>query len=209
MNRDEINDIISGNIQITHCDDDNGNSVAIINGDPHGLRSLGEFLIKIAKFDQSKNSNLPHGEREHFHLEPCNELSLDSDRVIVGRLDAKETGKFPEAFNNVKRNSSNEIFELYLLGIEENESLRLGTNSSGNILAIVNAETLKEAKSIANRTLKGMGWQLKKLNSWSLKSAENYMQDHELCADKKEKLVHYVNRAFTEKIIVEVIKLEE
>lgn len=66
----------------------------MIHGDPEGLRSLANLLLKLADLDQSAAENLPVGVREHYHLQPNWDLSKSSDQVIVGRLDAKGTGDF-------------------------------------------------------------------------------------------------------------------
>ena len=68
----------------------------LIHGNPEGLRSLTKLLIEIADLNQDEveDKYLPIGAREHYHLTPNIELSKSSDRVIVGRLDAKGTGSF-------------------------------------------------------------------------------------------------------------------
>lgn len=66
----------------------------MIHGDPEGLRSLAELLMRLADLNQDAMNNLPVGAREHFHLRPNIELSKSSLEVIVGRLDAKGTGNF-------------------------------------------------------------------------------------------------------------------
>ena len=66
----------------------------MIHGDPEGLRSFGKLLIKLADLDQEKRSDLPIGAKEHYHLRPNKELSKNSITAIVGRLDAKGTGRF-------------------------------------------------------------------------------------------------------------------
>jgi hypothetical protein len=66
----------------------------LIHGDPEGLRSFGELLIKMADLDQNSLAALPIGAREHIHLQPDLDLSKSSVQVIVGRLDAKGTGDF-------------------------------------------------------------------------------------------------------------------
>jgi hypothetical protein len=69
-----------------------------IHGDPQGLKSLANLLIKIADTNQDNLNNLPNGAREHVHLKPKFDLSSSSDVVIVGRLDAKGTGEFYERY---------------------------------------------------------------------------------------------------------------
>jgi uncharacterized protein YdeI (YjbR/CyaY-like superfamily) len=66
----------------------------MIHGDPEGLRSLAKLLMKMADLDQEKRTDLPTGAREHYHLRPGWELSKSSVDTIVGRLDAKGTGRF-------------------------------------------------------------------------------------------------------------------
>lgn len=70
----------------------------LIHGDPDGLRSLAKLLMKIADTNQDERSDLPIGSREHVHLRPHLDLSKSSNEVIVGRLDAKGTGEFYQAF---------------------------------------------------------------------------------------------------------------
>src|ERR1700710_1957728 len=66
----------------------------LIHGDPEGLRSFAKLLMKIADLDQEKETDFPIGAREHYHLRPNRELSKSSVMAIVGRLDAKGTGRF-------------------------------------------------------------------------------------------------------------------
>jgi hypothetical protein len=72
----------------------------LIHGDPEGLRSLAKLLIDIADLNQEEidDKDLPIGAREHYHLRPRLELANSSDEVIVGRLDAKGTGKFYDRY---------------------------------------------------------------------------------------------------------------
>jgi len=70
----------------------------LIHGDPEGLRSLANLLLKLADLDQEQVNGLPVGEREHMHLRSNIELSKSSNAVIVGRLDAKGTGAFYERY---------------------------------------------------------------------------------------------------------------
>ncbi len=65
-----------------------------IHGDPEGLRSLANLLLKLADLDQESIADLPAGAKGHYHLRRNIELSHSSDAVIVGRLDAKGTGAF-------------------------------------------------------------------------------------------------------------------
>jgi hypothetical protein len=70
----------------------------LIHGDPEGLRSLAKLLIKIADQNQDGIDELPVGARDHKHLRPRLDLSLSSNEVIVGRLDAKGTGVFYDRY---------------------------------------------------------------------------------------------------------------
>ena len=70
----------------------------LIHGDPDGLRSLAKLLIKIADTNQDERNDIPMGAREHIHLRPKLDISESSDQVIIGRLDAKGTGEFYQAF---------------------------------------------------------------------------------------------------------------
>jgi hypothetical protein len=107
---EEYKSAIAGNLDIfiiQNEDEFNGEiskwQEILIHGDPEGLRSLATFLIKLADTDQNNNDALPIGAREHVHLRPGNELSNSSDRVIIGRLDAKGTGAIYERYVPAKR----------------------------------------------------------------------------------------------------------
>jgi hypothetical protein len=69
-----------------------------IHGDPEGLMSLANLLLKLADLDQESIVDLSVGAREHFHLRPKFELSNSSEEVVVGRLDAKGTGAFYDCY---------------------------------------------------------------------------------------------------------------
>jgi hypothetical protein len=75
----------------------------LIHGDPEGLRSLAEILIKIADTNQDDIADLPIGAREHIHLLPKYNLSSSSEEVIIGRLDAKGTGLFYDRYIPTKK----------------------------------------------------------------------------------------------------------
>ena len=66
----------------------------LVHGDPDGLKSLANLLIKLADLNQENVAELPLGAREHIHLRPKFELANSSEKVIVGRLDAKGTCAF-------------------------------------------------------------------------------------------------------------------
>jgi hypothetical protein len=66
----------------------------MIHGDPEGLRSFAKLLIEIADLNLENRTDLPIGAREHYHLSPNLELSKSSVQAIVGRIDAKRTGRF-------------------------------------------------------------------------------------------------------------------
>jgi hypothetical protein len=72
----------------------------LIHGDPEGLRSLAKLLLKIADLNQDKIVELPTGAREHLHLRADWDISKSSVQVIVGRLDAKGTGKFYDRYQD-------------------------------------------------------------------------------------------------------------
>ncbi len=88
---------VNGNIQIWKIDED-GKSKVMIYGDPEGLKSLGKILIKLAEVNQENYSGMSDGERDHLHISPGYHLSEGSLETILGRLDAKGTGKFPKTF---------------------------------------------------------------------------------------------------------------
>jgi hypothetical protein len=96
---------IRGNLDIfsAHNEDEYDGEITkwreiLIHGDPEGLRSLAQILIEIADTNQNDIVGLPIGTREHIHLQPDNDLSGSSDRVIIGRLDAKGTGVFYDRY---------------------------------------------------------------------------------------------------------------
>lgn len=70
----------------------------LIHGDPEGLKSFANLLIKLADTNQDDIDGLPIGAREHIHLSPKVDLSNSSEEVIVGRLDAKGTGSFYDSY---------------------------------------------------------------------------------------------------------------
>lgn len=72
----------------------------LIHGNPEGLKSLAKLLLAIAELNQDEveDKYLPIGAREHSHLRPGIELSKSSIGTIVGRLDAKGTGKFYDRY---------------------------------------------------------------------------------------------------------------
>ena len=96
---------ITGHLDIylnKYKDEFNGEKLSwnqvLIHGDPEGLRSLANLLLKMADLDQDSIVNLPVGAREHKHLQPKLDLSNSSDSLIIGRLDAKGTGAFYDRY---------------------------------------------------------------------------------------------------------------
>jgi len=75
----------------------------LIHGDKEGLRSFAALLIYLADTNQNDNADLPIGAREHVHLRPGYGLSKSSEKVIVGRLDAKGTGAFYDRYIPTER----------------------------------------------------------------------------------------------------------
>jgi len=65
---------------------------------PKRLESLAALLIKLADTNQNDIVDLPLGAREHVHLQPKYDLSNSSEKVIIGRLDAKGTGTFYDRY---------------------------------------------------------------------------------------------------------------
>jgi len=70
----------------------------LIHGDPEGLKSFAKLLMKIANLNQENRTDIPVGAREHYHLRPNFELGKSSVQTIVGRLDAKGSGRFYDSF---------------------------------------------------------------------------------------------------------------
>ena len=70
----------------------------LIHGDPEGLRSFAQLLIKLADLNQNEIADLPVGAREHIHLRPKWDIGKSSVQTIVGRIDAKGTGRFYESY---------------------------------------------------------------------------------------------------------------
>ena len=98
---EEYKSEITGNLDIIvdrhedNFDDGSGQwQDILIHGDPEGLRSLANVLLRIADLNQNDIVDLPIGAREHIHLRPKVDLSSSSQQVIIGRLDAKGTGAF-------------------------------------------------------------------------------------------------------------------
>jgi hypothetical protein len=100
-------DEIEGQLDIfvSHNEDEDDGKITkwneiLIHGNPQGLKSLAKLLVEIAELNQEEveDKYLPMGAREHYHLTPNIELSKSSDRVIVGRLDAKGTSEFYTRF---------------------------------------------------------------------------------------------------------------
>jgi hypothetical protein len=96
---------IAGNLDIVidgHEDESDGETGEwqdiLIHGDPEGLRSLANVLLRIADLNQNDILDLPIGAREHIHLRPKVDLSSSSQQVIIGRLDAKGTGAFYKGY---------------------------------------------------------------------------------------------------------------
>ena len=96
---------ISGHLDIlvTECEEEfEGKKMKwkeiLIHGDPEGLKSFAKLLIKLADTNQEKIDGLTTGAREHTCLRPTFDLSNRSEEVIVGRLDAKGTGFFPDNY---------------------------------------------------------------------------------------------------------------
>jgi hypothetical protein len=69
-----------------------------IHGDAEGLRSFAQLLLKLPDINQEIIAHLPVGAREHYHLRPNIDISKSSVEVIVGRLDAKGTGRFYDRY---------------------------------------------------------------------------------------------------------------
>jgi hypothetical protein len=102
-----LKSVINGHLDIlVHQKEDEFENVKecwneiLIHGDPEGLRSLANLLLKLADLDQESITGLPVGARAHEHLRPKLELSSSSETVIVGRLDAKGTGAFYESYSS-------------------------------------------------------------------------------------------------------------
>lgn len=102
---EEVKPVITGHldIKIVQCEDEFEGKAEywneiLIHGDPEGLRSLANLLLKLADLNQENVTSLPIGAREHVHLRPKFELSNSSETVIIGRLDAKGTGEFYHSY---------------------------------------------------------------------------------------------------------------
>ena len=96
---------IEGELDIVVSRNEGQTDEVLIHGNPEGLRSLAKLLLEIAELNQEMvdDKYLPVGAREHLHLTPNIELSKSSNNVIIGRLDAKGTGKFYESFVSKKK----------------------------------------------------------------------------------------------------------
>ena len=89
--------VIEGHLDIYALQGSSGNEL-FINGDPLGLRSLSNILIRMANIIEEEDNELLIGDREHFTLRPNIDLSKSSDPLTVGRLEAKLTGNFYERY---------------------------------------------------------------------------------------------------------------
>jgi hypothetical protein len=96
---------ITGHLEIAvaDCEDEFEGEIekwqeVLIHGDPEGLRSFAKLLMTIADLNQESLTALPIEAREHYHLRPNIELSKSSIQAIVGRLDAKGTGRFLDQY---------------------------------------------------------------------------------------------------------------
>ncbi len=96
---------IEGNLEIKFIEENNKKMI-MIYGDPIGLSSFGNLLIRLSQQNQNEFIGMPTGEREHIHIYPNFQLSKSSSETIIGRLDAKGTGKFPP---NFKKKSNRKI----------------------------------------------------------------------------------------------------
>ncbi|MBN2535979.1 MAG: hypothetical protein JXB88_24075 [Spirochaetales bacterium] len=85
--------IIKGHLEIIAVDNE-----VFIHGNKEGLLSLSDLLIKIGNFDQEQCKDLPIGAKDHIHLSPNIQLSQNSSFTVIGRLDAKGTGKFHQNY---------------------------------------------------------------------------------------------------------------
>jgi hypothetical protein len=101
-----------GNLVISHGEDIEGRCVYIY-GDPQGLRSLGELLIAEAELDQTRfpEINLPAGVPHHIHLYAGKHIHPQSLSLVIGRLDAKGTGEYPEWLRRVCMKSERGLME--------------------------------------------------------------------------------------------------
>ncbi|MBY0426783.1 MAG: hypothetical protein K2Q22_14200 [Cytophagales bacterium] len=93
-------DIFISQLELENDGDTNTGNEILIHGNPEGLKSFANLLLALAELNQEKvdNKYLPTGAKEHYHLKPGIELSKSSVDVIVGRLDAKGTGKFYDRY---------------------------------------------------------------------------------------------------------------
>ncbi len=88
---------ITGHLDIFTSNDELQNEI-YINGDPLGLRSLANALMQMANIIEEDDNDLLIGDREHILLRPNFDLSKSSNPLIIGRLEAKLTGNFPERY---------------------------------------------------------------------------------------------------------------
>jgi hypothetical protein len=84
----------------------------LIDGDPSALRSLAKLLVWLADVDQESLQAQPDGARFHMHLhsgdsDGFNSLTPFSEETVVGRLDAKGTGEFPEKYRALTKRTAN------------------------------------------------------------------------------------------------------
>jgi len=91
---------VNGHVEISH-----GKNGIFIGGDPIGLRSLAKLLNFLADVDQETIPYMPDGGRVHTHLSPGGQLSKNSVKTEICRLDAKGTGEFPRSYKPAQQGS--------------------------------------------------------------------------------------------------------
>jgi hypothetical protein len=103
--------LVEGNLQVV-VSNEKGEGV-FLHGDRAGLLSLAEILRRLAELDQGTLPSLPDAfASEHIHLEPNFDLSKNSTRLTVGRLDDKH-GSFDETFEPRTRKRSKPIVNIW------------------------------------------------------------------------------------------------
>lgn len=94
---------IKGNLEVLASEEEDKEfgekwQEVVISGDPEGLRSFAELLMSLADLDQNTLQDYPDYASEHVHLDADSQLSGNSARLIVGRLDRKGGGAFHDGF---------------------------------------------------------------------------------------------------------------
>lgn len=169
MERESRFGILKGNIQIRVIEE-SGTLTPMIYGDPEGFVSFGKLLIALGETDQEECVDLPHGEREHEHLIPNYHLTKESVPLIIGRLDAKGTGAFPDGFENERRKSDEEVFDLYIYALPKAGTPESKVFNFAYFTCLVDAKWYTDAEMRAIASFGNGNWVFERVTKWCINS---------------------------------------